>query len=256
MNIFDLVSKEGLESLPEDPRQAFSEFSRFAYKRLNEHISKLDLNESYGWAEANEARSGFMNVVLGAARNFGVDPFAKMEMPRVEEVGEKEYKQFKADLDHYMTQIVLETTFQARRDSVEIGADAKSKIRSYLHAIKESVDKADLSDSQKRTLLQKLAEFEKALDGRRLSLAAVALFVLSITTIPGGVAQTIDLVTPLANKILRVVGEEKVAQDSQIKLPFNEQPKPLLPPRSSTQLLAPPNTNKWSGDDLDDDIPF
>ena len=107
MNIFDLVSKEELESLPEDPRQAFSEFSRFAYKRLNEHISKLDLNESYGWAEANEARSGFMNVVLGAARNFGVDPFAKMEMPRVEEVGEKEYKQFKADLDHYMGNYIV-----------------------------------------------------------------------------------------------------------------------------------------------------
>ena len=88
MNIFDLVSKEELESLPDDPRQAFSEFARHAYRRLNEHIAKLDLNESYGWAEANEARAGFMNVVLGAARNFSVDPFCNMEMPRVEEVGE------------------------------------------------------------------------------------------------------------------------------------------------------------------------
>ena len=153
--------------------------------------------------------------------------------------------------------LTLESAFQSRRDSIEVGDDSKAKIRSYLHAIKESIDRSQLSDSQKRTLLQKLADFEKALDGRRLSLAAVALFILTLSTIPGGVGQSIELIAPLSNKILRVVGEEKVAQDSQIKLHFQHEPQPLLPPRSSNELMTPSKPpREWQSDDLDDDIPF
>ena len=256
MNIFDLVSKDELDALPEEPRQAFAEFARHAYRRLNEHIGTLELNESYGWAEANEARGGFMNVVLAAARNFAVEPFSKMEVPRLANIGEAEYKQFKSDLDHYMTQIVLETTFQRRRDSIEVADNAKSKIRSYLHAMKEAIDKSSLSESKRKSLLQKISDFEKDLDGRRISLAAVALLVLSIATLPGGVAATGDVIGSLANKIIRVVAEEKAAQDAQIKLPFNSEPKPLLPPRTSNQLMLPPKTSGWETDSLDDDIPF
>jgi hypothetical protein len=258
MNIFDLVSSEEIEGLPEEPSQAFAEFTRHAYRRLSEKIATLDLNENYGWQEANEARAGFMNVILAASRQFEIEPFSSMEMPRIADFGEKEYTQFKSDLDHYMTQIVLNATMRRRSDSVELGQDAKTRIRNYLNAMKQVIDTSQFSDSQKKNLLQKIAEFEKALDGRRLSLLQVAYLSLTIAALPGGVAQSSELFAPLMGKIAKVVEAERRLEDQRRSLPRNEEPKALIAPRKSNALTnasAGPATQVFT-DGLDDDIPF
>lgn len=42
MNAFDFVTKDELDELPEDPRQAFVEFVRIARERLHQTVDRLD----------------------------------------------------------------------------------------------------------------------------------------------------------------------------------------------------------------------
>ena len=257
MNVFDLVTQDELDDLPEHPRQAFAQFARHAYRRLNEKIETCDLNESYGWQEANQARAGYMNVLIAAARRFEIKPFAELEVPKIAEVGENEYNQFKADIDHFLTQIALDSTFQKRNDSVLIGENAKQKIRSYLHQIKLSIDEADFDENKKSQLLQKIADFEKALDRRRLPLITITYLTLAVAALPGGVISSYDGLTRITSKILNVIYEEKIIEDQQRLPPYEDSSPHLYPPRpqltyTSKQQIA----DASNSDDLDDDVPF
>jgi hypothetical protein len=69
LNIFDFITQDEINDLPDDDPQAASvRFVRTAQRRLGERTSKIDPNDQSGWEELNEARLGFMNVVIAAAK--------------------------------------------------------------------------------------------------------------------------------------------------------------------------------------------
>src|ERR1700736_255775 len=95
-----------------------------------------------------------------------------MSVPRLNKFDSEKHRQFKADLDHYLTQLLLDNSSRAKRDSVFISPDLKTSIRTYVFHLRELIEKADdLSGEKKQLLLRRLSEFgarkEAAkLDGR------------------------------------------------------------------------------------------
>jgi hypothetical protein len=254
MNIFDFITQEEIEDLPDDdPHVAFTTFVRIAQRRLGERTAKIDASEQDGWNELEEARHGFMNVAIAAAKKYKIEPFASLSVPRLENFDHQVHRQFKADLDHYMTQLLLDNSSRAKRDSVTISPELKTSIRTYLHHLREAIDKADdLTDARKRVLLQKLAEFEAELEKRRLSLLALTLMAITILGAPGSLGATADIAGRLITNIMKVVGEAKLADDEVRKLPSSETPMAITGPRKDDpNLIAKPNRPS-----LDDEIPF
>lgn len=254
MNIFDFITQEEIDDLPDDdPNAAFTTFIKIAQRRLGERTAQLDTSEREGWTELEEARHGFMNVAIAAAKKYEIEPFASLSVPRLENFDQKVHRQFKADLDHYMTQLLLDNSSRAKRDSVTISPELKSSLRTYLHHLREAIDKSeDLSDARKRVLLQKLAEFEAELEKRRLSLLAVTLLAITILGAPGSLGATADMAGRLITSIIKVVGEAKLADDEIRKLPSSEAPMAITGPRKDDpNLIAKPKKPS-----LDDEIPF
>ena len=254
MNIFDFVTQDEMDDLPEEPQMAFMEFVRHAQNRLNERTKELDTDDQAQWQLLEEARYGFMNVVIAAAKRYGIEPFVSMQVPRFDKFGFEVHRQFKADLDHYLTQLVLDNSIRKKRDSVLIPPETKDKIRKYLHALKSEIDKADLTDAKRSALLDKLATFEKELDKKRLSLLAVTTLAMSILAAPGGIWASYEIVAKLTQNVLQTVGEAKAADDEIRKLPSSEKPKQLLPPREDLSLPEPPPS--FRRDEMDEEIPF
>lgn len=254
MNIFDFITQEEIDDLPDDdPHVAFTTFIRIAQRRLGERTAQLDTSEREGWNELEEARHGFMNVAIAAAKKYEIEPFASLSVPRLENFDQKVHRQFKADLDHYMTQLLLDNSSRAKRDSVTVSPELKTSIRTYLHHLREAIDKAeDLTDTRKRVLLQKLAEFEAELEKRRLSLLAVTLMMITILGAPGSLGATADIAGRLLTNIMKVVGEAKIADDEVRKLPSSEAPMAITGPRKEDSDLAA----KRPKPSLDDEIPF
>ena len=256
MNIFDLVTQNELDDLPEDHNVAFLTFVRHAQRRLNEKVSSVDQSEQYGWEEANDARLGFMNVVVAAAKRFEISPFADMEVPAVVNASDATHKQFKFDLDHYMTQLAIDNTLRQRSDSVRLSEKARDRIRQHVSALRECVENSSLSDSKKSALFRYLDEFEKELIRARVSLLKVTWIGIQILGIPGSIWASNEVVTKLIANINQTVAEEKLAEDERPKLPVTEPPKALMAPR---RVDAPAPSQGFGApleDDLDDDVPF
>lgn len=253
MNVFDFISPEELDDLPEDPQLAFMAFARHAQRRLNEHLAPIDQSEQWGWEQVNEARLGFMNVVVAAAKRFDIKPFTEMEVPAVVNASDATHKQFKSDLDHYMTQLVIDNSIRQRTDSVALSENAKGRIRTYLNALRDCVAKSEMTDAKKEALLKRLVDFEHELEKRRVSLLAITWISMQVLAVPGSLWATAEITTKLITSINQVVAEEKMAEVEQPKLVNDDKPKALLPPRKEIPTLK---QRSAFDSDLDDDVPF
>jgi hypothetical protein len=253
MNIFDFITQDEIDDLPDDdPQAAFVGFVRIAQRRLGERTAQINPSEESGWEELNEARHGFMNVIIAAAKKYEIEPFATLSVPRLKSFGSDEHRQFKADLDHYLTQLLLDNSSRSKRDSVLISPKLKDTIRTYIFHLRDLIDKSDDLDEPKRQeLLRHLGKFEAELDKKRLNLMAVTIIVITLAGAPGALWSSADVANKLLTNILRVVGEAKIADDAARRLAPSAAPMAITGPRPGE-----PVQGNFGSSDMDDDIPF
>lgn len=251
MDFFDFITQDELDDLPDDPQAAFMQFASIAQRSLRNLQRNLDLEENAGWEELNEARHAFMNVMVAAAKRFDIEPFASMGMPALANFNATDHKQFKADLDHYVTQIAIGNTIRGRRDSVFIPATVKDRIRAHVAALRGEVEKAELGDAKRAALLDKLDKFQAELEKRRLTLVELTRITVAIAAVPGGVWASVDVTMKLVGNVMQAVGEAKATEDEERLLAAPAPMKALSPPRATK--VVPLRDFSAS---LDDEIPF
>lgn len=254
MDIFDVFPNNELEELSDDPREAFVQFVRKAKKALDQEVERALMdNQEDGWRAADEYRYDYMSMVLAAAKRFGITEFKAKILPERREWDYDVFRQFQSELNHFLTQIVLDNASRGKRDGVAIPPKSKDRIRQHIHHLKKLIDAADLDEGRKAALHVKLERFEQELEKRRLPLAAIGLFTLELMTIPGGVWQTGELANKLVHDVIRIVHEAKVADDETRLLPPAIEPAQLSPPRPGRK---PSSAAPAFESGMDDDIPF
>ncbi len=201
MAVHDFITSDEIEAAPEDPAMAFAELVGIAEKRLVD-LCAPHMGDQDGWEYIQDYRHGFENVVIGLARSFKIEPFASREVPRRRDFGQDDYREFRSDLDHYLTQLLVDNTLRNRRNSVPISPKDKDRIRGYLYALRQAVDEAKLPDAKRATLHKRLAEFEAALDKPRLNLMEATMLAIAILGLPGAVWTSADVVGKLTQNIL------------------------------------------------------
>jgi hypothetical protein len=248
MMIFDFLTQDEMDDLPDDdPQPAFARFVEIARRRLAEQLDKFGEDEA-GWHLRKEAQHGFMNVVIAAAKRFEIEPLASLSVPRATKFDSDVYREFRSDLDHYLTQLLLSNSARAKRDSVLISPELKTSIRKYVFNLRKLIEEGEAIDEAKRAVLLKhLAEFEAALDKKRLNLMAVTMIAITLAGAPGALGASADIANKLLVNILRTVGEAKLLDDATRQLPPAAAPLAITAPR-------PPQLSRSAS--MDDDIPF
>ena len=227
-------------------------FVRIAQRRLNEFSRELiSSNEESDWREVQDARHSFTNIVLGAARRLKIEPFVSMDVPKVNKFEHEAYRQFTADLDHFMTQLALDNSLRSRVHSTAITPSSKDRIRTHLHHLRDAIRAADLTEAKKEALLKKVEEFETALDRSRLNLLEVTMLSVAILGVPGTLWGSYDVVSKLIGNIYQTVAEAKAVDDEQRKLPPLPEPYAIAPPRAPK-----PEPDFSKKRESDDEIPF
>lgn len=249
MNIFDFITQEEIDDLPDDNEAAFLSFVRIARSRLAEATADLDTREQNEWEIVNEARHGFMNVVTAAARRYDIRPFSEIDVPKIGQFANDTHRQFVADLDHYMTQLLLSDGLRTKRDSVLLSEQAKQRIKTHLHHLRKQIEKEDMPDKKRQDLFAKLDVFEQELNKRRLSLLAIAKITVEVLAAPGALAGSYDIATKLLSNVMVTVAQEKAQEDPSKALSSTSA---ILPARPSETT---PKTDRFAVDD-DSDIPF
>jgi hypothetical protein len=126
-----------------------------------------------------------MNFVVAAGKRLEIEPFASMQVPRHKDYGDPDYRQFQSDLDHYITQLLIDNSIRTKKDSVGILPKTKDRIRQYVYALRECVENANLTEAKREILIEKLKQFEDELEKRRLNILAVARIAFELLAIPG-----------------------------------------------------------------------
>lgn len=255
MSLFDILRPGFVDDLPEDARLAFSEIVREATSYLAKKRDQVDESERSSWHIYETAEHTAMNVIIASAKRLSIEPFSQMEVPLRNNFSSSDYEQFKCDLDHYLTQLVLDNSIRARSDSVPATHAVRDNIRKYLNAIKSQIDAADMSDGKRSKLMEKLAQFEAELEKSRIPVYAMARVLLEVLSLSCNVLALSDSQTfhRLVSQAFQAVAEAKAADDDQRQLPPTEPPAMLLPPRRPDEERKRASAESY---DLNDDIPF
>jgi hypothetical protein len=260
MNVYDLLTEEEMADAPEDNAMAFAYLVRIAQRRLDDFTRDLSWRDDDDREHIMRARYGFMSTMLGLGRTLEVEPFKSMEVPQFEDYDYSAERQFRHDLDHCLTQLVMGNVIRDRRNSIALTTDTKERIRSHIHHIKTAIDQADVSDAKRAALHSKLADFEAALEKGRLNLFAVSRVVFEILSVSANVAGLADSTSfnRLVHNIMTTVAVAKAADDENRRLPPPDAPKAILPPRAAVPKPKPKRTTALDdfSADLDDEIPF
>ncbi|MBJ7416669.1 MAG: hypothetical protein JHC88_14670 [Niveispirillum sp.] len=254
MNIFDFVTQDEIESAPtDDPALAFTQLVMHAQRRLRERIKLIAPQDQAEFEEVEDARHGFMNFVLGLSKTLNIKPFSEMDMPRLDKFDTTIHRQFQADLDHYMTQLIIGNSMKDKANSVRLSSTAKENILKYVNAIRDSLNMENIDQNHRETLLRKLDEFEIEINKGRVSILASSLVILALLGAPGSLSSTYDIVSKLSTNILRIIAQEKASDDDTKRLHIQTTPAALSPPRKTEETT----TNGYGlTANLDDEIPF
>lgn len=248
MSILNFLTQDELDDLDEDHRVAFMQLVNTAQRKLSEMVKHLDPDNQSDWRQIEELRYSFMNVVLAAAKRFEIEPFVTMDVPKQSRFGDSDHQQFKSDLDHFVTQLILDNSMRSKRDSIVVLPETKTQLRTYVSGLRQCIEKGNMTPAKRESLLKKLDAFEAELEKRRLSMITVARFAYAVLSVPGTLWASVDITQKLTTNIMQTVAEAKATEDGTKQLPAAIAPKALSAPRK-----APPSM--FSGD-LDDDVPF
>jgi hypothetical protein len=251
MSILNFVNQDQLDELDEDPQTAFMELVNHAQRSLHEQTKGLNDSED-DWRKIEELRHSFMNVVLASAKRFEIEPFVSLEVPTRRTFDMRDFDQFNFDLDHYITQLVLDNSLRAKRDTVEILPKSKDAIRAYIHKLRECIESANMTDQKREALLKRLDALQVELEKRRVNMVTIAKVAFALWAVPGSAWGSWEAADKLITKLMRNVAEAKEIEDQKKQLPNTQPPKALSPPRKET----PAPRQAAFGDGLDDEIPF
>jgi hypothetical protein len=245
----EFITEDEISVLPDDPRRAFVEFTKIVESRLQEQLSISRNNDDNDLAD--EVRYSYQSIILAAARKFAIEPFAQTDLPRIDEFRYDRFKQFRADLQHYLMQIRLGLAEQDRGESIPLPEKSTESIRTRLHGLRDAIDRdLDLTEATKARLHRRLNEFEDELKRKRIRLWAVARIVFEILAVPGAINESRAALQDFASFVMREIGEARVADNENRQIPYQE-PLALMPPRQG-EATSQGSTRK----DLEDEIPF
>lgn len=162
-----------------------------------------------------------------------------------------DFSQFSLTVQGEVARIRIRGRRSRNSVSVQLTDNTRTKIEHYILRLRETIEKADLSEARKKALRGKLDELADELGKRRLNLGRT-MAVLSLVLASLGSATAIAADGPSAiTHIMQLIGVDKESEDNAVSR-LAPPPKALPAPPQK----PPPVSVKAAPVEIDDDIPF
>lgn len=242
--LYELITDEDYDSLPEDPEDRFVALERICRRNMNELVHEDDRGEYISLIQMQ-----YMTTVAAAATELGV---GGVEYPDQSERPWNEIDSFLLAVSGATTRIRLRGTVKNRATSVRLSARSRAKIELQINRLREAIEKAeDLPPRRREDLLKKLDELSLELTQPRIRFGVV---MAALAFVAVGVGETTNFLANAPDAIATItsiIGADKEAEEAEAeRLGSPHLPKALPAPshkkeRPATVILKP-----------DDDIPF
>jgi hypothetical protein len=179
-----------------------------------------------------------------------------LDVPSFDEFKTFGFRDFRAKLDFYLARSIMRRASPATKNSVAIPPGAKEKIRDYVRAMRECIEKSEIDKARREKLLDRLDEFERELEKRRLTMITIAKIALAIAAAPGGLDSTDQMIERLRSNILREVETAKTKEEEARRYLNEAQPPLQLAPPKPAREIKPFGKSSARRQAIDDAIPF
>ncbi|KQU73114.1 hypothetical protein ASC75_05510 [Aminobacter sp. DSM 101952] len=198
-------------------------------------------------------RMQYMTLIAAAAEECGVEGF---DFPWHMEQPADAFQTFLLKAAGAATRFRLRGAGKLDAYSVRLANKTRGRIEQQIAKLRDVILSSDLSEAQRKGLLDKLNELSVELSQPRVRFGKVlAILGVVSATLIGANSFLADAPNAVAT-ITSLIGADKVAEDAEaVRLGPPPQPKPLPPmPRA---LPAPKNDPAYrTGKELDGEIPF
>lgn len=239
------------DDLPDDPDAAFVAVERGQRGRY-ERAQELAEN----WDQVKVAQLEYMTTVHAAASVCEIESIAEYELHCTDH-GSFDYNfgRFYLAANRIVLEIQMTRAKRTRRYSVELDADAKTRIHSLIGNIRQVVEAASDLEERKRTeLLEKLNAFAAEVDRARLRLDIWMDTVLTVSSTVGKAAKNLTPLGRFVSEITDIVAVAKEKFELHALPPKKERVR-IPPPLKPAKKVANGPRESFN-QDLDDEIPF
>lgn len=230
------------DDLPDDDYVAFLQLER---EFRTEFESHMEGGDNWDWHAPD-----YMNKVLAAATQLGVEALAAYGTPIGHKLDHDLFTTFQRDVDHIIVQMRI---IHARRiGSLRVGlsSEQKTKLNAHITKIRLVVEESTASPGKKDNIFKILAQLTAEIDKDRTGYERFADLARSLAGLSKEVAQ--EGAEPWWKWFKLAAGVIDEAKENEPKLPPPPEVKKIEPPRKE----LPKPKSKSSGTSMDDEIPF
>lgn len=194
-----------------------------------------------------------MTAVHAAASVCEIEALTEYELCCTDEPHfDNNFQRFYLAANRIVLEIQMTRAKRTRRYSVELDADAKTRIHSLISNIRQVVEASELDERKRTELLDKLSAFAAEVDRARLRLDIWMDTLLTVSSTVGKAAKNLTPLARFASEITDIVALAKEQFESRV----------ALSPKKERVRIGPPLKKAMNGprerfnQDLDDEIPF
>lgn len=228
------------ENFPDDDEIALLQFIEEFTQQYHEELSNYGEND-----DVRQVGIDFMNNVLSAAKALDITDFDGWKIPNWNNAYE-EISNFKLFTKSYVIRAQVKQARTAKVFSVSLDASTKERIHNLINAIRQLLEKADLEERKRNSLMSKLNSFSADVDRSRTPFDNAMAFIVDAADTAKKVGESLNPLSELIKRINELIGHAKDLE-GDIKLP---------PPTKSKQIEGPKKIEPTFSRDLDEEIPF
>ncbi|KYC34457.1 hypothetical protein WA1_51745 [Scytonema hofmannii PCC 7110] len=236
--IYELISEEDYESLPDDPEGQFIALESICRRNM----TKLITRETTG-AFDSMVRLQYMSTVSAAAEELGLPSlyaYHAFEDPT------DAFNDFIMSANSLATKIRLRKAGSNNYNSVRLGVKTRGRIEQEIAKLRNIVINSNLDREDKGLILKKLDELSSEIGRTRVSFSKVMAILAYVGMGVGGTTAFIADAPDAIATIASLLGADKEAENKEAKrLGLERSIKSLPPPKVTSQ-----------SESYDDEIPF
>ncbi|MBL8544469.1 MAG: hypothetical protein JNJ63_11740 [Hyphomonadaceae bacterium] len=239
------------DDLPDDPDDAFVAVER-RQRDLYEKCREMADNCN----QVKGAQLEYMTAVHAAASVCEIPTLTEYELRCTDDDNfDYNFQRFYLAANRIVLEIQMTRAKRTRRYSVELDADAKTRIHSLIGNIRQVVEAASDLEERKRTgLLEKLNAFAAEVDRARLRLDIWMDTVLTVSATVGKAAKNLMPLGRFVSEITDIVAVAKEKFEMQALPSKPERVRITHQPKKAKKVVN--GQRETFSADLDDEIPF
>lgn len=216
-----LLSDVDYDNLPDGAEDQFLSLQSICRERLFKALAEVSST-----SVTEKLKIQYMTHVAAAAEQLGLPPLYQYR-GRVNPADV--FDQFLESVDYLITQMNLERRSRNNAMSVQLSYETKNAIEQQVHRLRAIIEKSNLSEDQKKSLLKKLDELLAELQQPRFSFWKAMAIIGSISMgMQIGASFLADAPDAIAT-IASLIAADKEAEDEKIRY-LRPPPKPLALP--------------------------